>query len=315
MKKVSDTFLVFALTVAPYGNVSTQLAQTNPWRAFQADDPVLTEIRVESLTGVDCLALTSSLVADRRDIHQMEVAAPESAQNQDWGTWTPFDSKELDQIQDCDDFPCAQKLDRSEVALMKAVSKENRPAKFLTLVLERMRGYLQNGTRKSYEFDGGIADPWALFEKRGLKTDLSRPVQVSLGERVLDFHESRMRPIRQILDRRTAVFPGPVDANSKRKSKAKRKTQSVEVKPAPTEASVWVRDVYVNHYFDSWGEWGNVQCDPQRKEAVVTLALSLEVDLLKKTDLFSSLAKGTMRGSIEKLAREYLDRWAGELKK
>ena len=33
------------------------------------------------------------------------------------------------------------------------------------------------------------------------------PTQASLGERLLDFHESKMRPIRQILDRRTAVFP------------------------------------------------------------------------------------------------------------
>ena len=133
--------VALAVSVTPYGDVATQLAKENPWRAFRAEDPILTAVRAERVSGTDCARLTTALVEDRREIFPIEIA-PENAQTQNWGTWVPFDAKELDAIQGCDDFPCAEKLDRAEVDQMKAVSKENRPAKFLSLVLERMRAYL-----------------------------------------------------------------------------------------------------------------------------------------------------------------------------
>jgi hypothetical protein len=75
------------------------------------------------------------------------------------------------------------------------------------------------------------------------------------------------------------------------------------------QASLWLRDVYTDHYFDSWGEWANIRCLPEKKEVDVTLALSIELDMLKKTDFFSSLAKGSMRDSVRTLSIDYLNDW------
>jgi hypothetical protein len=275
--------LASTVSISPYGPLSSLLNKDNPWKVFRADDPILTAVRAQVLSPRDCESWITALSEDRRNITAIQLAANDKDQN--WGPWLPLESKELDAIQDCSKFPCNVKFDAAETEQMKKAQKGDRAAKFLALIWARARDYQKSEVRKPYEFPGGITDPWAGFEKRGLKSDLAKPATQDLGVRVLDFKQSRVRPIRQLLDRRVAI-------SSDRQ-----------------QASIWLRDVYTDHYFDGWGEWASIQCEPAKHDIVVTMALSIELDLLKKTDLFSSLAKGSMRDSVRKLAIQYLDDW------
>jgi hypothetical protein len=268
------------MTITPYGDIDDLLDKDAPWRVFRSDDPLLLAIRADRYAPVDCETWISTLIEDRRGVTPF---TPSESPN--WGSWIPFEGKELDAIQDCDHSPCDVKLDKLEGERMGKKSKGDRPSEFLSLILERARAYEKDGTRKPYEFSGGIGEPWSILEGRGLKTPLLRPSRGELGLRILDFKQSRMRPVRQLLDRRTAVSKDGL------------------------QASVWIRDVYTDHYFDGWGEWANVRCLPEKKEVDVTLAVSIELDLLKKTDFFSSLAKGSMRDSVRTLSIDYLNEW------
>src|SRR5256885_12329648 len=43
------------------------------------------------------------------------------------------------------------------------------------------------------------------------------------------------------------------------------------------EATLWLRDVYTDHYFDSWGEWSHLTCrGTSKKEIVLIQALRSE---------------------------------------
>lgn len=283
-----------AVVIAVHSTLAA-LALDHPVDEFHIEDPLLTTIRSQKVQSSDCARWVNALVGDTRKIQPVQIAPTGKDSEQNWAAWMPMEPNEMDAVRDCDSFPCNVKLDAAEIQQMKQTPKDGRLAKFESLVLARMREYAQTGARKPYEFPGGIKDPWWLLgelpAKRGLKPDLVKPEFQGLGMRVLDFHQSKVRPIRQVLDRRTAVSS---DRN---------------------QAAVWVRDIYTDHYFDGWGEWGSVQCDPAKKEVQVTLAMSFELDMLKKTDFFSGLAKGSMRDGVKKLSLEYLASWWDELQK
>lgn len=257
-----------------------------PTRTFKTHDPILTSVRTQIVEGADCGKWMKALVGDRRDMTMFSLAKDEKKQN--WDGWKPFEGNEKDAVEDCDHFPCDVKLDSAETEQMKSTARDGRVPKYLSLVYARVRDYLKSGQLKPFEFPGGISDPWTELEKQGLKSTLEQPKSAVLEVRRIDFKESRMRPIRQILDRRTTV--------------------------SQNEASVWIRTVYNDHYFDGWGEWGDVRCDTRKKSAIVTLAVLIELDLLKKTDLWSSLSKGSMRDGVERLSQNYEDQWFEELK-
>jgi hypothetical protein len=283
--------LVSTLALAPYGNINPLLEKRNPWRAFQAEDPILTGVRV-SRAGPDqvpsCAPWIHAFTSNMRGIQ----GGPQ------WSAWLPFEKDEKEAIEDCHEEPCAVKLNEKEVAQMATVAQSGKDSgdksprfeKFLSLVLDRATAYKASGVRSEYEYTGGITDPWAYFEKNGYKTDLVMPVTPNLGLRKLDFHNSRVRPIRQMVDRRVAVSKNH------------------------TEASLWIRDIYSNHYFDAWGEWGHISCDPQKHEVTVVLATNVEFDVLKNHGLFASISRGSAKGSMQTLTEDYLDQWWSEIK-
>src|SRR5206468_3927654 len=71
------------------------------------------------------------------------------------------------------------------------------------------------------------------------------------------------------------------------------------------QATLWIRDVYTDHYFDSWGEWAQVRCE---SDGIYLLqALLVDFDLLKKGDIFSGMMKGKMRSTFEENGKIYLE--------
>jgi hypothetical protein len=134
-------------------------------------------------------------------------------------------------------------------------------------------------------------DPWKAFEGSGLKSSIALPEKIELRVRKVDLSPGRVRAVRQVIDQRSAVSADR------------------------TEATLWRRDVYTDHYFDSWGEWADVRCDQAAGTATVTLAVLLELDLMKKTDLMSKLMRSKMRGATEDNGAVYLDRWFEALRK
>jgi hypothetical protein len=276
------------LVLTPYGNVGSLLEKRNPFHGFQSDDPVLAGIRIERETATDCDVWVQAFINNTRSI---KIGRPTSIVNQtQWSPWLPVEKNEKEAIEECHEEPCSVKLNEAEVKQMAETPESQRYEKFLGLVIDRAEAYLKNGARSSYEYPGGITDPWKYFEENGYKSDLVMPKSASLGLRKLDFHNSRARPIRQLVDRRLAIAPDW------------------------THATIWIRDIYTNHYFDSWGEWGNIACDPLKHEVTVTLAVNVEFDVLKNTGLFASISRGSARSSMQTTTEDYLDTWWNEIK-
>jgi hypothetical protein len=208
-------------------------------------------------------------------------------------SWTPWSEKDLEAIQDCDDFPCKVKLDQAEVDSMKKSSKEDRVLKFHSLVLERVGRYLKTQARKAYEIPGDPVDPWKLFEERGFKISASRPEAPVIYVRKLNFAPDKMLTIHQVLDRRVARTTGATSS----------------------EAVAWTRDVYTDHYFDSWGEWSSIHCNASSGELVAIQSLLTEMDLLKSKSIFAHAVFGKYRSAFEEHGKIYLDGQFERLKK
>jgi hypothetical protein len=282
-RKIWTVALASAVVLSPYGSVDTLLSKRNPWTTFRAEDPILTGVRIDRETVTDCAPWMMAFINDPR---QIRMGRPTSkGKNSQWAAWMPFEKEEISAIEDCHEQPCAIKLGDAEVSAMASTPKEDRLKEYLTLIIQRADAYQKNEARFSYEYPGSISDPWKFFEIHGFKGDLPMPEVPSLALRRLDFHNSRVRPIRQMVDRRIAIAK---DGN---------------------EATIWIRDVYTNHYFDSWGEWGSFTCDPVKKEVTSILAVNVEFDVLKNTGLFASISRGSARSSMQTLTEDYLERW------
>jgi hypothetical protein len=277
-----------AIVLDPYGNVNTLLEKSNPWRTFYDDGPVLAEIRVSREEASNCRAWENAFFNNSREVR---LGKPRTTTGEtQWATWFPMEPRESESIENCHQQPCEIKLSDPEVGKMAAAAKADKLNVYLSSVIARGDAYLKDGTRTPYEYSGGISDPWKTFEKLGLKGDLSMPSTPNVGLRKLDFHNDRARVIRQMVDRR------------------------VMSSKDQTESTLWLRDVYTNHYFDSWGEWGNITCDPIKREATLTLAVTLEFDVLKNNGLLASVAKRSAKNSMRDLMENYLNTWADQIK-
>lgn len=289
MRSVRERLFVVGLVLLPFGQVSELLKKENPWRGFNSDEAIQFIVRVEEVPTARCSDWIDALVEEPR-------GAPVTGNWSDsLKAWGPWDKEDLEQILDCKRLPCLVKLDGAEVGQIAAAPDEVKSLKYLSLVQERANRYLKTGERKHYEFPGDPVDPWSYFEKNGLKTELKRPQIPELWVRRLNFASNEIRSIRQVLDRRIAVSKNRM------------------------EGHLWVRDIYTDHYFESWGEWGRVTCekDPKngRFSARVSLALFIELDQFKATDLFSRLARGRIRDAVQENGKVHLDQWFSRLKK
>lgn len=218
----------------------------------------------------------------------------------DFGAWEPWSGDELAKIQDCDHFPCAVKFDARETGKMKDTASKDRLPEFLKLVGERVDRYEKTQARSEYEFPGNPVDPWKLFDDRGYRISVPRPepragaLAGPVFLRVLDFAPGKIQKMHQVVDRRVAVSPIGSSGN---------------------EAAVWLRDVYTDHYFDSWGEYGEVSCDPEQGLVYVIQSLIGEMDMLKKTGIVAAISRPKLRSAFEVNGKAYLTRLFEDLKK
>lgn len=268
------------------------LAQASPWRGFEALDPLLSLVRLEKITK-GCRGAMDRVSG----LLPMPAAATIDAASLAKG-WGAGDEDYLSAIEKCDSFPCGVKLNQAEVEALDKKSKKEREALFREQVLQRALKALKTGERKEYEFAGDPIDPFAFFVKKGfpaLGTLLSGsgklPGAQQVWARKLDLAPGKMRILRQVIQAR--------------------------IEKTATEVRLEMRDLYTAHYFDSWGEWVQVQCDPvvagaspTPESGVLIQSLVVEFDLLKKNDLISRISKGKMRNGVRERGSQYLDQQA-----
>lgn len=278
---------IASLVLVPFGNVSELLKSENPWQGFDAKDANLVVVRAEKVSGASCAAWIRALTEDSPGNPQGNWWNSQTTPKVALRAWEPWTQEELQSIRDCDDQPCKIKLGDAEVAKLRVLPENQRITAYLDLIAARARAYLAKGERKEYEFPGVPVDPWFYLEKQGFRSSLPLPKEARLFVRKLDFGAEEAKPLHQIVDFRAVS--------------------------SATEAVTWLRDAYDDHYFDSWGEWSQVACEENGVRIVQ--ALFLEFDLLKKTDLFSRMMRGKMRGTIESQGKAYLQRKFEGLKK
>ena len=307
MNLFQAVYAASGLTLATFGSVAELIQPDSPWYGFDSDEAALLVVRIEKLAPLECRkwlpALVDTLPEGWQEI-KVPNGKPGSPETKEFlksfmRGWEPWKPEELAGIRDCDDLPCSVKFNKNEIALLGASSKEERFAKFRDLVFQRVTNYQSSDLRDEFEFPGELLDPWDYLEKRGYVSPMKRPAEKHLGLRKLDLSSGEAKIIRQFLDRR-----------------AVRNTDD-------TQATVWVRDAYNDHYFDSWGEWSHVVCNPQLRAAAsleaplgnyIIQALMIELDLLKKTDLISKLMRGKMRSAFKDNAQIYLDHQFSRIK-
>ncbi len=285
-----NSLAALGLLLIPFGNVTDLVKKENPWHGFEAKDPVLTVVRAEQISQPQMGKCESWLDALKNIPTGVLIESPEESTS--WKAafahWEPWNEDDLDAIISCAKAPCKVKLNSAEAGKLKEVTESKRFERFLSLVEARALNYRRTLARPEYEFRGALSDPWALFEGQGFKSPLKKPDEVSLWVSRLDLAPKKMRVQRQLFDRRIAL--------------------------ANHHATLWIRDAYTDHYFDGWGEWIDITCDPTLNQVLIVQALIVEFDLLKATDLISLLSKGRMRSVVEEQGGKYLDNQAAQLR-
>jgi hypothetical protein len=273
------------------GQVSSLVGDHNPWHAFKSDDPIVTVFRAQKVPispgHPGCEAWVGALQAEAPGRGLPFGAKLTEAEWEDVAesAWKPWREDDARAVLECEEAPCDVKLSPAEASKLKSAKGMQRMLKYLSVIYARVSHYKKTGERKEYEFPGDPVDPWKTFEKLGLQPELGMPATSELRVRRVDLAPGKVREIRQVLDRRGAVSTDR------------------------QESAVWIRDAYSDHYFDGWGEFADVKCDSKNGSAIVTQSISLELDLMKKGDLISKMARGKMRGSMEDNGLIYLDSW------
>ncbi len=292
MSAIASTELQYAPLGIEPRPLSALFKEGDVARDFRDKDAVLWLARAQRLPDKDCAQVAQALV----DQVSAPVIAGPVAKSAEIGfkSWEPWSKKDLEAVSGCDSFPCDVKLNKAETEALAKLPEAKRFDRFTELVQGRSQRYLASGERKEYEFPGDPVDPWAIFAQAGLKNAaVAQPAEPRLHARRVEFGPADdVRVLHQVVDRRAA--------------------RSADGR----EAVSWLRDVYTDHYFDSWGEWTGSFCENAAtgKGVLLVQALALELDLLKKTDLISRIARGKMRDTVEKNGRIYLDRAFDRLK-
>jgi|GEM_PF-2308127 len=276
LAKSIKSYAAMSLLLLPFGLDSELLQKNNPFHGFDYKDALLTMVRIEKLEKVDCEKLLSTA----------KTLPLEGQVGKDFSAWAPWEQDELEGVEDCDDFPCKVKLSSAETAFLKTLPKQSRLIKYEDLVLARTLKYQKLGLREEYEFPGAPQDPWSAFAKTGLKSTLTPISDGKLIYRKNNFSMGQTKPLRQVMNEKWA-------SNA---SEVLRET----------------RDVYTNHFFDSWGEYLDLNCTEGAGQ--LTQGLVVELDLLKKGDLLSLISRSRMREAFHENGAKYLDKIAARLK-
>ena len=273
-----------------FGSAEQLVAKHNPWSGFQSKDAVLMVLRVERRTGESCAAWANALASETPG-PLLSTKPTVDGWALGWKHWEPWSDDDRESVSDCRKYPCGVKVNALEGQLLSARAEAQRFQTFLEIVKERGVRYLKTGERKEYEFPGDPVDPWRELEKVGVKALLPLPKEPALFAKRVEFIKGQLHVIHQVVDFRSARSASGL------------------------EASAWQRDVYTDHYFDGWGELGQVKCGADGKSPLLMQALVLEFDLLKKTDIVSVISRGNMKSAIEKHGKIYLDDWFQRVQK
>jgi hypothetical protein len=279
---------IASLVLAPLGmgpdSMPGALKPAQAHYHYDYDGPILRLVRVEKLkiTSPSCKPWADALVSSPEKQWQPDPASTQPLET----AWEPWASNDREPIDKCDDFPCKVKFDEKEVSQMKRSPEKGRLAKFYELVRTRALNYLSTGLRPHYESSDAPADLWAKMDVIGFKSALPRPSAPFLLIRKLNFDPDQMLTLHMILDRRVAE----------------------QTTGDLVEAAVWVRDAYIDHYFDGWSEASLLICDPKEQEVFVVQMVMTEMDLLKNRGFFAHALFPKYRGAFESNAKPYLDR-------
>ena len=273
-----------------FGAPEELVAKRNPWSGFQSKDAILMVVRMERRTGESCASWARAL-AEEVPGPKLDSKPSMTGWMPVWKHWEPWSEDDRESVSGCSKFPCGVKVNPVEGKSIYALPEPERFQKFLEVVKERGARYLKTQERKEYEFPGDPIEPWSELEKVGLKPASARPQEPVLFSKRVEFIKGELHVIHQIVDFRSAVSA------------------------SGTEAAVWQRDAYTDHYFDGWGELGLVKCGADGKSPTLIQALVLEFDLLKKKDIVSVISRSNMKSGIEKHGKIYLEEWAERIKK
>jgi hypothetical protein len=229
--------------------------------------------------GQTCASLEKSFFASRRGEGEgIEKLA---------SAWEPWSDDDREGVVKCEEFPCAVKLDAAETAALLKAPEAKRLETYLRLVRTRAEAYRKSGRAQDYEFStveyGAVREPfseWAKLLKRGAPPAASARLWV----RKLT---AQNRTLRQVIERRESR--------------------------TGTTREIWIRALYNDHFFDAWGEWAAFQCGKDGWK--VELAMLVDVDLLKKTDVFSQLGRGKMKSASQEILQGEMKRWLEEIAK
>lgn len=274
------------------------LAQASPWRGFEALDPLLSLVRLEKISK-NCRGVLSQVgrILPAPAALSLDAVSLLKGWGEEVGAEAGKDvGKEeeyIKAVEKCDSFPCGVKLNRSEVEVLEKKPKKEREPAFRDLVLQRVLKALKTGERKEFEFPGDPIDPYAFFIKKGFP---------AMGTLV-----AGAQPAAQVWSRKFDLSPGNM--------RVLRQVVQSRFEKNSNEAQLELRDLYTSHYFDSWGEWVQVKCDPVTAGSavdtgVLVQSLVIEFDLLKNNDLISLISKGKMRNGVRERGSQYLDQQA-----
>lgn len=281
------------LEISGIGEVDAKLAElkdkAQPWRAFHEDGSILTVVRAQLWNrpaGKSCAVYLNGIrsVPDGHVIPSVLENLYQSMtvdQLPDLPIWEPFRKEEIKAIEDCDDFPCKVKLNARENKALRTTSKNLRKKMWMAISVGRAERYRKIGMPEGYEADGLPVETWTKLESLGFRSLLPRAPEIELLIRLLHFSDDRVRPVRQIIDRRHSV--------------------------GPKSAVMWGRAVYSDHYLDSWGEVVMLDCPAPAAPLRIVHGLIVDLDLLKKGGIFARMMRWKARDAFHAQASKYLD--------
>lgn len=291
MSLFNVVFAASGLVLGTLGSPPESISPDKSWHKFASEDPLLFIGRAIQIPSLECNAWMNALDTEPLGL-PMRLGSDEKQDIQLLTqAWSPWKTEEKEIVSDCVSSPCGIKLSPDEVSILaetqgpSKISKSSlKLAEYLRMIRVRIQDYLKTEKRRSYEYSEKRFEPWDHFKEFKTPITASPSGKHQVWIRKLDFGSDRARPLHQVLDR-----------------------QSIQAADS-VGMTVWIQDVYTDHYFDSWGEWIQVICDSPKKGTLTYVhVLALEFDLLKKTDLISKLARGSMRSGIEKQGSRYLD--------
>ncbi len=245
-------------------------------RKFESEGPMLRSIRVSKWTLASEETCGSAIAKVKKAAIGKVYSSEDPERFAGWGEWTD----DLDAVEKCASFPCKIKFNEAETRAIAAKPKGERVAEALKQVDSRVKHYAKTFERAGYDLPEDPIDPWKIFVARGhVMPESLAKAKPTFYARKLPFGDGNYRALRQIFD-----------------------VRSFETKERFVRIA---RDVYTSHYFDGWGEWVEVRCNPAKKEVLLLQDLLIEFDLLKKKDLLSTIARPKMRQGVDEESLEY----------